>query len=130
LRRRIREQSYNVVCWNVVSAIHLWTLPNRNYLELADDGSAWLESLATSWLMVYPTPLTPHFALFYQIEPGTNQSLGAPFRGDMQKSVRRVTQNRILSQAERTLERSSGSTNLPCGESQWGKEHVGKTVMI
>jgi hypothetical protein len=48
----------------------------------------------------------------------------------MQKLVRRVTQNRILSQAERTLERSSGSTNLPCGESQWGKEHVGKTVMI
>jgi hypothetical protein len=100
------------------------------YLELAADGSYWLESRAPAWIMVYPTPVNSHFALFYPIEPGTNQSLRTPFRGDMQKPVRRVTQNRILSQAERTLERSSGSTNLPGGESQWGKEHVGKTVII
>jgi hypothetical protein len=60
----------------------------------------------------------------------TNAQMDFTFLGGMQKPVRRVTQNRILSQAERTLERSSGSTNLPGGESQWGKEHVGKTVII
>src|SRR4029450_1047185 len=40
---------------------------------------------AAAWLMVYPPSFHPYFALFYQIDPGTNQSLTAPFRGDMQK---------------------------------------------
>jgi hypothetical protein len=31
-----------------------------NYLERAGDGSHWLESLATSWLMVYPILLKAH----------------------------------------------------------------------
>jgi hypothetical protein len=37
---------------------------------------------AAGWIMIYPTSLHPYFALFYQREPGTNQSLNALFRGE------------------------------------------------
>jgi hypothetical protein len=41
-----------------------------NYLELTDDGSYWLESLATSWIMIYPTLVKCSWmAQLYQVEP-------------------------------------------------------------
>ncbi len=54
---------------------------NLKYLEFAADFLPWLKYLATSWIMVYPTPLTSHFVLFYKSGPGPTNSLVHLFGG-------------------------------------------------